>query len=129
MKKLVDFSTFLLYNTYIIKNIEVLFIIMKYWEERKNHYILKTIINIKEYELCDLYLTPFKDGKDYACKICIGECICKDTIQPVFDIFSAHDLEHAKAQAEILVIKQVNKKKDKLESEIYRYDKILNELN
>ena len=103
--------------------------VMKYWEEvRKNHYVLKTIVNIKEYELCDLYLTRFKDGKDYACKICIGECICKDAIQPVFDMFSAYDSEHAKAQAEICVMKQINKKKAKLESELYRYDKILDEL-
>lgn len=103
---------------------------MKYWEEvRKNHYILKANINMKEYELCDLCLTPFKDGKDYACKIYIGECICNsDNINPVFDMFSAYDLESAKAEAEVFVMKQINKKKDKLESEIYRYDKMLDEL-
>lgn len=102
---------------------------MKYWEEvRKNHYTLKANINMEEYELCDLYLAPFKDGKDYACKIYIGECICKDNIQPVFDMFSAYDLESAKAKAEVFVMKQINKKKDKLESEIYRYNKILEEL-
>ena len=101
----------------------------KYWEEvRENHYTLKAIINLKEYELCDLHLTPFKDGKDYACKIYIGECICNNNINPVFDIFSAIDIESAKAQAENFVIKQINKKKDSLESELYQYNKILDEL-
>ena len=104
---------------------------MKYWEEViKNHYTLKANINMKEYELCDLYLTPYrhkhKDG--YMCKSFIGECICKDNIQPIFDIFSTCDLEAAKAKAEIFVMQQINKKKDKLESEIYRYNKILEEL-
>ena len=102
---------------------------MKYWEEvRKNHYTLKAVINMKEYELCDLYLTPIKSTKDYMCKAYIGECICKDTIQPIFDMFSAYDLETAKAKAEVFVMKQLNKKKDKLESEIYKYDKMLDEL-
>ena len=100
---------------------------MKYWEEiRKNHHVLKANINMKEYELCDLYLTPFKDGKDYACKIYIGECIRSGN--PTFDMFSAYDLESAKAKAEISVMKQINKEKDKLESEMYRYNKMLDEL-
>ena len=102
---------------------------MKYWEEvRKNHFTLKAVINIKEYELCDLYLTPVTNTGDYICKTYIGECICKDIIQPIFDMFSAYDLEHVKAKAEIFVMQQINKKKDKLESEIYRYNKILDEL-
>lgn len=103
---------------------------MKYWEEiRKNHYILKANINMKEYELCDLYLTPIKSTKDYMCKAYIGEVICNsDNINPVFDMFSAYDLESAKAKAEVFVMKQISKKKDKLESEIYRYDKMLEEL-
>ena len=101
---------------------------MKYWEEvRKNHYILKAIINMKEYELCDLYLKRVVNN-DFECKSYIGECICKDIIQPIFDMFSAYDLESAKAKAEVFVMKQINKKKDKLESEIYRYDKMLDEL-
>ena len=101
----------------------------KYWEEvRKNHFTLKAVINIKEYELCDLYLTPVTNIGDYVCKTCIGEIICEDIIQPIFDMFSAYDLESAKAKAEIFVMQQIHKKKDKLESEIYRYDKILDEL-
>lgn len=102
---------------------------MKYWEEvRKNHYVLKTIVNIKEYELCDLYLKSVNNNGDYKCKTCIGECICNNDIIPVFDMFSAFDIESAKAQAENFVIKQINKKKDKLELQLYRYDKILDEL-
>ena len=103
---------------------------MKYWEEvRKNHYTLKIIVNIKEYELCDLYLTVFEDGEEYACKIYLGDSICcEDAIQPIFDVFSAYDLETAKAQAELFVMKHINKKKDKLESELYRYNKMLDEL-
>ena len=100
----------------------------KYWEEvGKNHYILKANINMKEYELCDLYLKRVIDN-NFECNAYIGECICKDTIEPIFDMFSAYDLESAKVQAEIFVVKQINKKKDKLESEIYRYDKISEEL-
>lgn len=97
----------------------------KYWEEvRKNHHTLKANIGMKEYELCDLYLYPNKIHKCY-----IGECICNsDNINPIFDMFSSYDLEAAKAQAEVFVIKQLNKKKDKLESEIYRYNKMLDEL-
>lgn len=103
---------------------------MKYWEEiRKNHFTLKVLINIKEYELCDLYLTPVTDTGDYMCKTYVGEVIGNtDNINPVCDVFSAYDLETAKAKAEMFVIKQVNKKKDKLESEIYKYDKMLDEL-
>ena len=103
---------------------------MKYWKEvRKNHLTLKAVINIKEYELGDLYLSPVTNTGDYMCKIYIGEAICTtNNINPVCDIFSAYDLENAKAKAEMFVIKQVNKKKDKLESEIYRYNKMLDEL-
>ena len=103
---------------------------MKYWEEIiQNHFTLKITVNLKEYELCDLYLTPIKSTKDYMCKAYIGECICNsDNINPTFDMFSAYDLESAKAQAEVFVMKQISKKKDKLESEIYKYDKILDEL-
>ena len=102
---------------------------MKYWEEvRKNHLTLKTIVNIKEYELCDLYLNPVTNTGDYKCKAYIGQVICDTNITPVVDMFSAYDLESAKAKAEMFVIKQISKKKDKLESEIYRYDKMLDEL-
>ena len=102
---------------------------MKYWEEvRKDHFTLKSTINMREYELCDLYVKSVSNTGDYKCKTYIGECICNNSINPTFDIFSAYDLEHAKAQAEIFVMKQINKKKDKLESELYRYDKILDEL-
>jgi len=75
-----------------------------------------------------LYLTPVTNTGDYMCKTYIGEVICKDTIEPICDMFSAYDLESAKAKAEMFVIKQVNKKKDKLASEMYRCDKILDEL-
>ena len=102
---------------------------MKYWEEvRKNHYTLKIIVNIKEYELCDLHVKSVNNTGDYKCKTYIGECICDNYINPVFDMFSAFDIESAKAQAENFVIKQISKKKDKLESELYRYDKMLDEL-
>ena len=101
----------------------------KYWEEViQNHFTLKITVNLKEYELCDLYLTPIKSTKDYMCKAYIGEYICNNGINPVFDVFSAFDIESAKAQAEIFVMQQINKKKDKLESEIYRYNKLLEEL-
>ena len=103
---------------------------MKYWEEvRKNYYILKANINMKEYELCDLYLTPVTNTGDYMCKTYIGEVICNTSnINPICDVFSAYDLETAKVKSEMFVIKQVNKKKDKLESEMYKYDKILDDL-
>ena len=101
---------------------------MRYWEEvRKNHYILKIIVNIKEYELCDLYITPsITNINIYKCYI--GESICNNALQPISEIFSAYDLETAKAKAEVFVMQEINKKKGKLESEIYRCDKILGEL-
>lgn len=103
---------------------------MKYWEEvSKNHFTLKAVINIKDYELCDLYLTPVTNTGDYICKTYIGDIICTtNNINPVCDVFSAYDLETAKAKAEMFVIKQISNKKDKLESELYRCDKMLDEL-
>ena len=103
---------------------------MKHWEEvRKNHYVLKANINMREYELCDLYVKSVNNNGDYKCTTYIGECVCNSDINPVFDMFSAFDIESAKAQAENFVTKQVNKKKDSLESELYTYNKILDELN